>query len=261
MKNCTRGGAILFSGNGGSDLVEQIESLASLQNLDREIQDKGGAKRVLLAEIEMREKEIETKRSDVGILKAELEEQDKVRQEKERTLQEENRKAMDKRMRMNRIKNIKELQALQREIDQIKQGNTQLEGELLSVMETLETKGAAHQQCEAELKELEERWSGKRGEYEAQIAEIERTVSETSKARAEIAAQLSGDLIGRYELIFSRRGGMAVVAVSEEICAGCYMNIPPQLWNEIIRNDKLILCPNCHRILYYKLPAPEDKQV
>jgi predicted nucleic acid-binding Zn-ribbon protein len=176
-------------------------------------------------------------------------------------LQEENRKAIDKRMRMNRIKNIKELQALQREIDQIKQGNSQLEGELLAVMEALETKGAAHQQSEAELKGLEEGWSGKKEELEAQIAEIDQAVAETYKARAEIAAQLSGDLIGRYELIFSRRGGMAVVALSEGICGGCHMNIPPQLWNEIIRNDKLILCPNCHRILYYKLPVPEDKQV
>jgi predicted nucleic acid-binding Zn-ribbon protein len=261
MKNCTRTGAILFLGNGGFELVKQIEFLASLQILDREIQEKEGAKRMLLTEIEMREKEIETKRSELGILKADWEEQDKVRKEKEGTLQEENRKAIDKRMRMNRIKNIKELQALQREIDQIKQGNSQLEGELLAVMEALETKGAAHQQSEAELKGLEEGWSGKKEELEAQIAEIDQAVAETYKARAEIAAQLSGDLIGRYELIFSRRGGMAVVALSEGICGGCHMNIPPQLWNEIIRNDKLILCPNCHRILYYKLPVPEDKQV
>ncbi|MFQ5542122.1 MAG: hypothetical protein ACE5E2_04770, partial [Candidatus Binatia bacterium] len=134
-------------------MVKQIEFLASLQILDREIQEKEGAKRMLLTEIEMKEKEIETKRSDLGILKADWEEQDKVRQEKEGTLQEENRKAIDKRMRMTRIKNIKELQALQREIDQIKQGNSQLEGELLAVMEALETKGAAHQQSEAELKE------------------------------------------------------------------------------------------------------------
>jgi len=67
--------------------------------------------------------------------------------------------------------------------------------------------------------------------------------------------------MGQYELIFARRGGKAVVAVSDGICKECHMNIPPQLWNEIIRNDKLNLCPNCHRILYYKLPVPEDNQV
>ena len=58
-------------------------------------------------------------------------EKEKQRQEKDRVLQEEAKKAMDKRMRMNRIKNIKELQALQREIDQIRQNNGLLEEELI----------------------------------------------------------------------------------------------------------------------------------
>ena len=242
-------------------MLEQIEFLASLQIVDQEIREKEGTKRMHLAQIELRGKEIEAKRAELGILKVDWEEQDKLRKEKEQALQEESRKTVEKRMRMNRIKNIKELQALQREIDQIKQGNSQLEEELLTVMEVLETKGAVQQQREAELKELEEGWNGRREEFEAEIAEIERTVAESSRVRAEIAAQLSGDLMGQYELIFARRGGKAVVAVSEGICGGCHMNIPPQLWNEIMRNDKLILCPNCHRILYYKLAVPEDKQV
>ncbi len=242
-------------------MLVQIEFLASLQIVDQEIREKESTKRMHLAQIELREKEIEAKRAELGILKVDWEEQDKLRKEKEQALQEESRKTVEKRMRMNRIKNIKELQALQREIDQIKQGNSQLEEELLAVMEVLETEGAVQQQREAELKELEEGWNGRREEFEAEIAEIERTVAESSRVRAEIAAQLSGDLMGQYELIFARRGGKAVVAVSEGICEGCHMNIPPQLWNEIIRNDKLILCPNCHRILYYKLPVPEDNQV
>jgi predicted nucleic acid-binding Zn-ribbon protein len=37
------------------------------------------------------------------------------------------------------------------------------------------------------------------------------------------------------------------------------MNIPPQLWNEIIRNDKLHLCPSCQRILFVK--AMDEQQV
>jgi predicted nucleic acid-binding Zn-ribbon protein len=42
------------------------------------------------------------------------------------------------------------------------------------------------------------------------------------------------------------------VEVAGGICQGCYMNIPPQLSNEIIRNDKVHLCPSCQRILYVK---------
>jgi len=242
-------------------LHEQIRVLMLLQNMDRQIREKTIAREELLAEIETREKGIEENRADGGTLRAEWEKKDKLRRDKEKELQDEGRKATEKRMKMAQIKNIKEMQALQREIDLIKQGNSQLEDELISVLEELEAEGNILKEKEEGLKAMEEEWRGKRQEAEAQLAELDQAVTEASKTRGETASQLSGDLIGRYELIFARRGGIAVVMASGGICQGCHMNIPPQLWNEIIRSDKLILCPSCHRILYYQPPVSDDKQV
>ncbi len=229
--------------------------------MDREIREKGGVKTILLAEIQKREEEIQAKRAGAASLKSEWAEKEKLRQEKEQVLQEEGRKAIEKRMRMNRIKNIKELQALQREIDRIKQSNAQVEEELLNVFEILEGCSASLKGKEEELSKLEEEWRQKKVEIETQLSEIEQAVAEATAARREIAARLNGELIGRYELIFSRRGGTAVVGVSEGICQGCHMNIPHQLWNEIIKSEKIIHCPSCHRILYYSPSIPEDKQL
>lgn len=240
---------------------EQIEILASLQNVDREIREKSAAKGALLTEIQKREGEIGAKSTEMALLRAEWLEKDKLRQEKEQLLQEESKKATEKRMRMSRIKNIKELQALQREIDQIKLGNAQLEEELIKLLEEAEVCATSLKAKEEELKKLQDEWKEKRGELEAQVAGIEQAVAEASAVRQAIATRLNGELIERYELIFSRRGGMAVVTVSEGICQGCYMNIPPQLWNEIIRSEKLILCPSCHRILYSKPTVPTDKHL
>ena len=240
---------------------EQIETLATLQDVDREIKEKSRAREQLLAEIRKREEEIQTKKNEVAQLKAEWDGRDTLRKEKEQFLQEEGRKATEKRMRMNRIRNIRELQALQHEVDQIKQSNAQLEEELITILEDLEARGAALREKEEELRGAEDAWSGKRGELEAQVAEIDRVVAERSSMRQTIAAQLNGELIQRYELIFARRGGMAVVAVAEGICQGCYMNIPPQLGNEIIKSERLNLCPSCNRILYHKPTVPNDRQI
>ncbi len=240
---------------------EQIEILVSLQNVDREIREKSSVKEVLLAENQKREEGLQAKKIEVALLKAEWAERDKLQQDKEQVLQEKGRKVMETRMRMSRIKNIKELQALQREIDQIKLSNAQLEEELITILEDLETRAASLKEKEEELKNLEEGWKEKRGEIETQAAEIEQAVTEAAAARQAIAVRLNGDLIERYELIFSRREGMAVVAVSEGICQGCYMNIPPQLGNEIMKSERLILCPSCHRILYCKPTVPNDKQI
>jgi predicted nucleic acid-binding Zn-ribbon protein len=102
-------------------------------------------------------------------------------------------------------------------------------------------------------------WQQKQEGLQAQIADIEQAVDKASIRRQRIAQEIDASLMSRYELIFSRRGGSAVVEVAAGICQGCYMNIPPQLWNEIIRSEKLNLCPSCQRILHYKAPEGQEK--
>lgn len=240
---------------------DQIEILASLQDIDREIREKNILKTALSAQLQEKEKEIQAQRNQIATLQVELAERDKERRGKEAVLQEDSGKATEKRMRMNRLKNIRELQAVQREIDQIKENNKQREEELIAVLEDIEARSALISEKEEELKKLEEEWNGKKEEIETEVARLEQAVTEASTGRQAIAGRLDGDLIQRYELIFSRRGGMAVVTVAGGICQGCYMNIPPQLWNEIIKSETLNLCPSCHRILYHKPDGPNDKQL
>jgi hypothetical protein len=113
---------------------------------------------------------------------------------------------------------------------------------------------------ETELGTLQQEWQKKQDELQAQIGSIDNAVSEAAARRQSIASQLANDLISRYELIFARRGGTAVVEVSGGICQGCYMNIPPQLGNEIIKSEKLHLCPSCNRILYVKPSADQPEK-
>jgi len=237
-------------------LSAQIEILASLQTVDREIKQHHGKKQDLLGELQAKEQEVQIKKREIAKLSSALAETEKLRQEKDRVFQDEGKKATDRRMRMNRIKNSKELMALQREIDLIKQGNSEREDELIKLMEETDRASTEIKGKEEELAKLQAEWDQEQEELRSQITGIDQAVSEAAIRRQTIAAQIAGDLISRYELIFSRRGGMAVVEVTGGICQGCYMNVPPQLWNEIIRSEKVHLCPSCQRILHYK-PAEE----
>jgi predicted nucleic acid-binding Zn-ribbon protein len=233
-------------------LQAQIEILASLQTVDREIKEQTGRKQKLLDELRVMEKQILVKKGEIESLKATYSEKEKLRAEKDRVFQDEGKKATDKRMRMNRIKNVKELQALQREIELMRQTNGELEEELIKIMQEMDGVKSQIQIKESEMATMQQEWQDKQNELQSEISGIDAAVSEAASRRETIAAQVTGDLISRYELIFSRRGGTAVVEVAGGICQGCYMNLPPQLWNEIIRNEKLHLCPSCQRILYVK---------
>ena len=222
----------------------QIEILALLQTLDREIKEHTSRKQGLLGQIETKEREIRAKKSEIDLLVAGFSEKERLRLEKDRVFQEEGKKAVEKRMRMNRIKNVKELQALQREIDQARQSNGELEEELIRIMQEIDGIKAEIDAKEAAMSTLRAEWQNQQKEVAEQVHGIDAAIAEAIARRQSIAAQVTGDLISRYELIFSRRGGTAVVEVTAGICQGCFMNIPPQLWNEIIRNDKLHLCPS-----------------
>jgi len=239
-------------------LHAQIEILASLQTVDREIKEQTGLKQGLLSELQTREHEIQAKQKEVDALIALCAEKEKLRVEKDRVFQDEGKKATDKRMRMNRIKNSKELQALQREIDLMRQSNGDLEEELIKIMQEIDAIKANIQSKEADMAALHAAWKKHQQELAGQISGIDHAVSDALSRRQSIAANLARDLISRYELIFSRRGGTAVVEVAGGICQGCFMNIPPQLGNEIIRSDKIHLCPSCQRIVYVK-PAPLEE--
>jgi predicted nucleic acid-binding Zn-ribbon protein len=240
----------------GSKLQAQIEILATLQTVDREIREQTGRKQRLLEDLRVTERQIQAKKGEIDALSAAWSEREKLRVEKDRVFQDEGKKAMDKRMRMNRIKNAKELQALQREIELMRLGNGELEEELIKIMQEIDAIRAQIQTKESEMAAMQEEWQKKQDELQVEINGIDAAVSEASTRRQTIASQVTGDLISRYELIFSRRGGTAVVEVAGGICQGCYMNVPPQLWNEIIRNEKVHLCPSCQRILFVK-PATE----
>jgi uncharacterized protein len=252
-------GCIFFSILWGEvKLQAQVEILATLQTIDRELKEYTGRKQGLLGELASKEKDIRAKKGEIDALSTGFAEKEKLRADKDRLFQDEGKKAIDKRMRMNRIKNAKELQALQREIEQMRQGNGELEEELIRIMQDLDNLKEQIQAKETEMVALQDEWKAKQTALNEQVKDIDTAVSEALARRQSIATQVNGDLISRYELIFSRRGGIAVVEVASGICQGCFMNIPPQLWNEMIRNEKLHLCPSCQRIVYVK-PTGEQQ--
>ena len=237
----------------------QIDILAALQIVDREIREHAAVKHGLLGELHEKQRFIQERKQEIEALAAACAAKEKLRQEKERLLHDESQKATDKRMRMNRIKNVKELQALQREIDQIRQSNGEAEEELLNMMVEIDGLKGEIKAKQETLLAAQQDWQQKQEALQAQIAAIDQAADKASIRRQGIAEEIDATLMSRYELIFSRRGGTAVVEVTGGICQGCYMNIPPQLWNEIIRSEKVNLCPSCQRILHYKAPEAQEK--
>jgi len=81
------------------------------------------------------------------------------------------------------------------------------------------------------------------------------TVAITPLNKTQTVNGMNATLRVKYEQIFERRGGSAVVVVRQGVCTGCHMGVPPQMYNELQKFRDIRQCPNCHRILFYRPDA------
>jgi predicted nucleic acid-binding Zn-ribbon protein len=167
-------------------------------------------------------------------------------------------KLKDRRMRITRIRNDKELGLAKREMEILKDEASTLETELVGVMEQAETAGAKADGLEAELAKLTAERDRESSELKEKVGRLGGEIERERASRAELAKTIEEDLRRRYEMIFSRRGGLAVVEARGGICQGCRMHVPPQLFNDMQRNlDRVFICPSCQRILFFRVEAAE----
>jgi len=234
----------------------EIDRLAALQEVDRRLKDQRDRMTLLVSEADGYELEITRQREQVGQLTTERDTLESRRAAMDRQLEVAGGKIRDNRMRMNRVRNATELLALQREIDLSKEANQQVEEELLRVMELVEGLSAQLAAAQEALQQLEEQAEAAVASRRAEAEALRQELEAERGNREALAAGMDPSLRSKYEQLFERRGGHAVVAARNGICSGCRMQIPPQLYNELQKYRDIRQCPNCHRILYWR-PAAE----
>ncbi len=150
-----------------------------------------------------------------------------------------------------KVGGAREIELFEREISQLKKQKDKSEFRVLQIMEELPglQKSAATQAskiatAKAELAEKRKSALVKKAEMEADYAKL-------VKARPAAEALISKTLLARYDGIRKRSHGVAMVGIYKGTqCAGCGTNLPTRTI-EYLKDDKLVTCEACHRILYH----------
>ena len=153
--------------------------------------------------------------------------------------------------RIRAVRSGKEYQALLRETALAKKENSELEEEILRAWEEIE-------QLKVQITSHEENLlQGERADQEeierlqGELEGLDQRIAELREHRHEIIKDLGNDILQRYQRIRDRVSWDVVTKVKAGICQGCHVNLPPQLFNQILRCDEIHQCPNCHRILFH----------
>jgi len=233
-------------------LREHLEQLVVLQTIDLRIQEMEKEKRQIPQIITSLEDELKKEEDKFHAEKAEMEGLQKGRRQKEKDLEEEVDRVKKTEARVFEIKTNKEYQAVQKEIENAKKLNRQREEEILEVLERIEE---MQKRVAREEKELE----GKRKEIQQQVADLrqkeasyEREMADEARQREEREKGIPLDLLSKYRRLLEKRQGVAVARVIQGVCQACNMNLRPQLFIELQKQDSMIICPNCNRILFWE---------
>jgi predicted nucleic acid-binding Zn-ribbon protein len=173
------------------------------------------------------------------------------RRELEREIEEERDKVEKAKAKLMGIKTNKEYYAMLKEIEQTKRLNTEREESLLALMTRYEETEKRAADCKAELDEVDGKYRTRMVDVDARIAAFDQEIARIASEKQRVGASIDKGLLRRFELIFERREGLAIAAARNCSCSGCHMNLSPQLYNMLQREDKLYACPNCNRLLYY----------
>jgi len=228
---------------------EQISVLGVLQQIDMELSELEVHLTEYPKKISAFEQELQSSKESLININNKREELLKVKSELENelNLNEENIKKSEE--RLFEIKTHKEYQALQKEITETKRMNLDLEEKLLDEMEKIE-------QLEAQIAEKNEELTNKETDYQVKISDYKEKLEEIKivyepkvEEKEKIVQTINPEILPLYEKIKTRNGEVLAVA-RNEICTGCNMNIPAQLFNEILTLSRIIQCPNCKKILY-----------
>lgn len=237
---------------------ETLATLVELQGIDTKIIEK----RKTIDELPLRINSFQRpiKEAEALLLKEKERYQtlEKKRKEKESLVEDAKERIKKLRQKSADIKSNKEYQAMLKEIETLEKGIYETENELLEIMQETEDIKRAIKEKEQRLSEENATLQREQKKVNEEIAGLEEEIKALKRQRAEIVSRLDEDTYKWYMNTLKNSRGVAVVEAKNEVCKGCNLHIPPQLYVEIKKGLQIHNCPQCRRILYYKSEKIRD---
>jgi uncharacterized protein len=159
--------------------------------------------------------------------------------------------AESKRMFDGSIVNTKELEALQHEIENLKNRRSDREDELLALMEQREELEALALTSEAKATELRETAETDATAADTELAEGRAELERLEAARAALVPTFDPDLLERYEDLRRLKKGVGAAALVDGVCQGCHEQLSAVEVDRLKRADGIRRCDHCRRILVF----------
>ncbi len=240
-------------------MEEEIKQLIGLQDLDLEIQSMKKERDEIPAAITSSNKELKELETSLAIEKERFDVDEKEKNTKEIELKLEDIKLVKSREKLNAVKTTKEHKAALKEIEEHNKQNSILEERILFLLDELDSLRKTVEELESAFKVSSKEIGAEIEGFEKRTAEIEKSIETMQIKRNTLFAKIDQKYSEKYNRLINSVEGHVVVGVVKGVCTGCFINLPPQLFNEMMGDKNLKVCPNCSRLIFFKEEETDKK--
>ena len=199
---------------------------------------------------------LEAERARLDAVRHELSGGHKARRQHEADLQDLEAKRSRLKGQLMEVKTNKEYTAMLHEIEAVEREIRAREDQILAEMERGESLAAEIKREEESFKQAEERHRADVRAVEERARSLEEQVRRLTGERDAIASTVPGGILDLFHRVARSRSGVAVAQVQDAMCQVCHVKLRLQLYADLKRNEEIVQCPACNRILYYEPPVP-----
>lgn len=239
-------------------MKEQINLLIQLQSIESDLADLKARKQELPKKRELLEEKLSAHENHLQSEQDRLESLRKDHRAREADLATGVERIKKAKSRLLEVKTNKEYEATLKEIDSSTDANGMTEDAIIGLLEEIDRTAGLVATETSVMEERRKNYQQETNLIDEEFNSIDSRLQDKAHEQDALRALIGSAFIKKFDLIRGRRNGRAVVAVRNEVCEGCHMNIPPQMFNDLIRSEELMLCPHCTRIIYCEELQPEQ---
>ena len=153
------------------------------------------------------------------------------------------------------VKTNEQLHAMQHQMKAVGDEVGQHEERVLVSMMDADEINANIKKAEAALKAAQAKVTAERTAIENEVKAQQAAVTETTAAREKLIAALDNkNVVDTFRRIAKVRG-TALARAEGERCTVCQVRMRPAVFTEVRKNDSIVQCDSCNRILYFIPPV------
>jgi predicted nucleic acid-binding Zn-ribbon protein len=149
------------------------------------------------------------------------------------------------------VKTNVEYHAMQHQIEAATAEVGRVEEQILVNMLQADEAAAALKVAEARLKNDEAALAKERAAIQTDARDKETVVAACEQDRGSLRAEINRAHLDLFDRVFRARLGLAVAQAANGHCTICHVRLRPQVYNTIIKNESIVQCDSCQRVLYF----------